>query len=94
MDLNSNKKNYRTEENNLLGLLASNPKQGFSDLYDKYAASLYGVILKNVPDTDKACDILRDVFLEFRKQGYGTEKARERIFLRLLKILQRLSTKE
>jgi hypothetical protein len=48
MDLNSNKKNYRTEENNLLGLLASNPKQGFSDLYDKFAASLYGVILKNV----------------------------------------------
>jgi hypothetical protein len=91
MDPNSNIKDYRTSEKDLLSLLATNPEQGFSDLYDKYAASLYGSILKNNPDTNKAFEILRDVFLEFIKQGQGTEKARDRIFLRLLRITERLS---
>ena len=90
MDDNSNIKNYRTIESNLLSLLASNPETGFSELYDRYAASLYGVILKNIPDTNKACEILQDVFLEFSKQGRETEKVRETIFLRLFKITERL----
>ena len=90
MDDNSNIKDYRTIENDLLSLLASNPEQGYSELYDRYAASLYGAILKNIPDTNRACEILRSVFLEFRKQRQGTEKARERIFLRLLRITERL----
>jgi hypothetical protein len=59
-----------------------------------YSAAIYGLILKNVSDTDKASDILVEVFLEFEKQSRISEKCSEGIFIRLFRILYQLTSKD
>jgi hypothetical protein len=49
--------------NNNLNTLEKNSK--LSTVYDKYAAPLYGVILRNLEDASYAPDILQKSFVEF-----------------------------
>lgn len=79
-----------SDEENLLKVLSSNPSDGITELYDVYASVVYGLILKTVNDTDKASDILLEVFLEFMTRVKAAKVDEETIFICLYKIAQKL----
>jgi RNA polymerase sigma-70 factor, ECF subfamily len=60
----------------LVGLLQQKSREGFHELYERYSASLYGIICKIVSDTVTAEDILQDVFVKVWKHidAYSAEK--------------------
>jgi len=51
----------------LIKLLKANNPQAISDLYDKYAGALYGIILRMVKSQPKAEEILEQTFLKALK---------------------------
>lgn len=70
-------KNIYTEEE-LISLLLSKDEQGYSYLYDNYAAALYGMIVRIVGECDEASDILQDSFVKIWRNIslYDAEKGR------------------
>ncbi|WP_147203617.1 hypothetical protein [Segetibacter aerophilus] len=77
-------------EEDLLKVLLNNPSDGITELYDVYASVIYGSILKTVNDTDKASDILLEVFKEFIARVKAAQIGEETIFFCLYKIAQRI----
>ncbi len=48
----------------LLGLLRSNPKEGFTRLFDTYFDEVCGHVYRYIPDTRIAQDVAQDLFVE------------------------------
>jgi RNA polymerase sigma factor (sigma-70 family) len=65
-------------EAELVELLQQRDQKAFSVLYERYSTSLYGVILKIIPDEKEAEDILQVTFIKIWKgiSTYSKEKAR------------------
>ncbi len=79
-------KTYTEQE--LVCLLKLKDKTAFSYLYDKYAASFYGMILTNLNQNEKAAqDILEDVFVRIWKHLEGYDNTREILFVWMFKIV-------
>jgi hypothetical protein len=58
-----------------------------SELYDKYAASLFGIILKVCPDREQAGEILQCVFRKLCRNNENIETPGCRRFTRILRVL-------
>ncbi len=71
----TSEKNIETEK--LVSLLKAKDQKGYELLYERYGATLYGVILKIVGAEENANDVLQEVFLKIWKNidSYKTEKA-------------------
>lgn len=75
-------------EQELVYLLKQKDRTAFGYLYDKYAASFYGIILKNLTkDEVFAQDILQDVFLKIWKNVDGYDHTQEGLFVWMIRIL-------
>jgi len=56
--------NNRQNEADLIALLKERDKGAFTALYQNYAAALYGIVAKVIPDEGVATETLQDVFLK------------------------------
>lgn len=67
-----------TEISNLVIRLQAKNTAALSDLYDRYAAALYGIIYRMVRNSDIAEDLLQDVFIKIwtRIETYNPDKGR------------------
>ena len=75
-------------EQELVCLLKLKDKTAFGYLYDKYAASFYGMILTNLNHNEKAAqDILQDVFVRIWKSFEGYDNTKEVLFTWMFKIV-------
>lgn len=52
----------------MVNLLQQGDKKAFELVYKEYSSLLYGFIIKQVPDQNKANDILLNVFMESKKR--------------------------
>lgn len=66
--------------------LRRNEQNAFEECYDLYAAALYGVICRTVPDEQAAGILLREVFLEFHKNIWQYESGSCSIFTWMMRI--------
>jgi RNA polymerase sigma-70 factor (ECF subfamily) len=66
------------DDNILIQQLKAKDEQALSVLYDRYAAAIYGVILKMTKDEGKAQNLLQDTFMSVwdKAETYDTEKGR------------------
>lgn len=64
------------EIDNLVKRLQSGDQGAFSEVYDRYAAALNGIVVRIVNDEDAAMDVLQDTFLKIWKncQSYDATK--------------------
>lgn len=65
-------------DNSLIQQLKAKDERALSLLYDKYAAAIYGVIIKMIRDEGKAQNILQDTFMTVwdKAERYDAEKGR------------------
>lgn len=74
----------------LIELLKQKSREGFSQLYDQYAPSLYGIVNKIVRDATIAKDVLQDVFVKVWKNIEHYKEEKGTLFTWLLNITQYL----
>lgn len=74
------------QEDDLVQLLKQRDKKGFSILYEKYAAALFGVILKVVKTEEIASDVLQESFVKIWKKIDTYDKAKGTLFTWILNI--------
>lgn len=80
-------KNTYTEKE-LVFLLKQKDRNAFDYLYDKYAASFYGIIIKCLGKDEKiAQDILQDAFLKIWKNVESYDNLKEGFFIWMYKIV-------
>jgi RNA polymerase sigma-70 factor, ECF subfamily len=70
----------------LVELLRQKNRDGYNELYERYAATLYGIICKIVNDTSTAEDILQDTFVKVWKNIDNYSKEKGSLFTWLLNI--------
>lgn len=63
----------------LIARLRSGDQTAMSDLYDRYAAVVYGVALRVLGDTMAAEDVLQEVFLQLWRQPQRFDTSRGRL---------------
>lgn len=73
----------------LIQAIQQGDQTSLSGLYDKYSAALNGVILKVVPDQDRAEEILQDTFLKIWRSASSYDPAKGRVFTWMLNIARR-----
>ena len=79
-------KKYTEQE--LVCLLKQKDKMAFGYLYDKYAASFYGIILNNLNHDEKSAeDILQNAFLQIWKSVEFYDNTKEGLFAWMIKIV-------
>jgi RNA polymerase sigma-70 factor (ECF subfamily) len=74
--------------------LKSRPEFAFNHLYDAYAPALYGLIIKVIPDTTIACDILQESFLQIWINIDSFDTSKGRLFNWMLGITVQQCSKE
>lgn len=81
-------KNYLSaqQELDLIKGLTDRKREAFSELYDRYAPTLLGVINKMVRDEDEAQDLLQDAMVKIWKNIHRHDPAKGRLFTWLLNI--------
>jgi RNA polymerase sigma factor (sigma-70 family) len=75
----------------LINLLSAKDKKAFEYLYDNYASSLHGVIIRIVKSDDLAEEILQDAFIKYwnRFREYDADKGK--LFTWLVNIARNLA---
>lgn len=69
-----------------MALLKEKDEQGFTYLYDNYAAALHGIILQIIPDQNLANDILQEVFVNIWRRIDSYDASKGRLFTWMLNI--------
>ena len=75
-----------TCETDLIEGLKTHSRVAFSELYDRYAATLLGVITKIVKNETEAEDLLQDTFVKVWKNIHRHDPAKGRLFTWLLNV--------
>ena len=73
-------------EDKIVVLLAHGKKEAMNLLYENYADSLYGVILKVITDEDLAQDVLQETFIKVWKKGKTYDSSKSKLFTWLYRI--------
>jgi len=83
------KKSYPEEV--LIRLIRERHRKGAEALYDMYGASLYGVILRIVPDIVMSEDLLQECMLRIWQSFSGYDAAKGRLFTWMVNIARNLA---
>ena len=75
-----------TSQEKLIERLQSQDKTVVSDLYDLYSDTLYGIILRIIPQEDLAQDVLQDAFIKIWKNGSSYDSKKGTLFTWMLNI--------
>lgn len=78
------------EEGTLIVLLKQKDKKAFEYFYDKYAPSIYGLLLSHFKNSDKSTLLLQHIFLRFYKELNTTSVFPNRLFVYLYRIAMRI----
>lgn len=78
-------------EAELVALLKSRNGEAFKYLYLHYRGALYNNILQTINHTDKASDILQDVFLQVWKNIDKYDETKGRLFTWLVKLTRNIT---
>jgi len=73
-------------EQEIVYLLQKGDKKAISLLYENYADSLYGVILKVISDEDTAQDVLQESFVKVWKKADTYDPSKAKLFTWLYRI--------
>jgi RNA polymerase sigma-70 factor (ECF subfamily) len=73
-------------------LLKTKSQSAFAELYDKYAAGIYGVICKNVQNTNVAEQVLQEVFIKAWRNIDDYDASKKTLFIWLLNITRNTCT--
>ena len=73
-------------EDELILLVGSNNREGFSLLYANYSDVLYGIALKTVGSEEIAKDVLQDAFVKIWKNFSSYDRTKGRLFTWMLNI--------
>lgn len=73
-------------EQHIIELMQNGDKQFVSLLYDNYADSLYGMVLRILKDASIAEDVLQDSFIKIWKKHSDYDPSKSRLFTWLLTI--------
>lgn len=73
-------------EKEIVGLLENGDQEAMSLLYNNYADSLYGVILKIITDEDLAQDVLQETFIKVWRKAKTYDSKKARLFTWLYRI--------
>jgi len=73
-------------EKEIVNLLGNGDQKAMSLLYNNYADSLYGVILKIITDEDLAQDVLQETFIKVWKKAKTYDSNKARLFTWLYRI--------
>jgi RNA polymerase sigma-70 factor (ECF subfamily) len=64
----------------LVTLMKGKSRSAFANLYDSYAAALWGLILKLTPDQGLATEILKDSFINMEEKRNEYEHSKVKLF--------------
>ncbi len=78
-------------EKEIVSMFASGDVRAIDLLYDNYADTLYGVILRIVKDEAQAKDVLQDAFVKIWKQSKSYNSDKGRLFTWLMSIVRNQS---
>ena len=73
-------------EEQIISLLASNPKEAIPILYDDYSANIYGVLLSILDDETEAQEVLQKSFIKYWKKAANYDPKKSRLFTWLISI--------
>jgi len=73
-------------ESQIVEMLYQNDKRVIAIIYDQYAPSLYGVVLRIVQSEEVAQDVMQDAFLKVWKKGTTYNSTKGTLFTWLLNI--------
>ena len=73
-------------EQEIIALLKVGDKKAITLLYENYADSLYGVILKIITDEDLAQDVLQECFVKVWKKAKTYDSGKAKLFTWLYRI--------
>lgn len=73
-------------ENQIIGLLSAGDESGMALLYEKYGGALNTIILKIVPDTSLAQEILQDSFIKIWQKIDSYDPTKSRFFTWMARI--------
>ena len=79
------------DEAALIRLLRSGNQKAFEQLYDRFAPSLLGILLKIVHDQTQAEDLLQDSFIKIWRHFPQYDPERGRLFTWMLRITRNLA---
>ncbi|MGV9014047.1 MAG: RNA polymerase sigma factor [Flavobacteriales bacterium] len=61
-------------------------KAAFAELYERYSAALFGVVLKVVQENDRAEEVLQDTFVKIWRSSASYDPSKGRLFTWMLNI--------
>jgi RNA polymerase sigma-70 factor (ECF subfamily) len=64
----------------LVKLMKSKSRSAFANLYDSYAAALWGLILKITPDQGVATEILKESFINIEEKRSEYDHSKVKLF--------------
>jgi RNA polymerase sigma factor (sigma-70 family) len=79
-------KAQKITETELVTQLRKRSSVHFSYLYDNYSGALYGMVLKNVSNTDEAADLLQEVFVKIYKNIDSYDEKKGKLFTWMINI--------
>jgi RNA polymerase sigma factor (sigma-70 family) len=74
-----------------VALLRENQQAGYSYLYDHYAPTLYGVIVRIIPNQEAANDVLQETFIKIWKNREKYQPNKGRLYTWMLNIARNTS---
>lgn len=78
-------------ENEIVSMFAAGDVRAIDLLYDNYADTLYGVVLRIVGDEAQAKDVLQDAFIKIWKKSKSYDSSKGRLFTWLMSIVRNQS---
>jgi hypothetical protein len=84
-------KTVQLTEKELYTALKQKDPKAFSDLYDQYAPSIYGIIVREVKDNHLAAEILKNTFVNIIDECNDMDCIKQSLFMWLLRTTKKIA---
>lgn len=84
---------FPADEKRLIDRIVAGDQRAISELYDRYAAALFGLILRILPDEEAAEGVLQNVFLKTWFDASDLKDSGGRIFIHLMRLSRNFAMK-
>ncbi|MBT8189308.1 MAG: sigma-70 family RNA polymerase sigma factor [Saprospiraceae bacterium] len=80
-----------TQDDHIISLMKQKDKQCIEMIYDKYAAALYGVVLRIVRNESLAQDVMQESFIKIWKNSGNYNQSKSKLYTWILTICRNTS---
>lgn len=84
---------FPADEKHLIDRIVGGDRRAIGELYDRYAAALFGLILRILPDHEAAEGVLQNVFLKTWFDASDLKNSGGRIFIHLMRLSRNFAMK-